>query len=97
MAGRRRLRATSASTVDTVDEQSIKYMQEQQVIRPPAPGVPANDRPCFLLTEAIVYNKDGQMANLLHAELEGPFMIRGIMVVEPDQSSSCEFRRSIDE
>lgn len=88
MAGRRRLRAASASTVETIDEHSIEYMQEQQVIRPPAAGVPANDRPCFLLTEAVVYNKHGQMANLLHAELEGPFMIRGIMVVEPDQSSS---------
>ncbi|KAF3025827.1 hypothetical protein E8E14_014693 [Neopestalotiopsis sp. 37M] len=87
MVGRRRLRAASTSTVATVDEQSITYIQESQIVRP-ANGTQPNDWPCFLLTEAAVYNKDGQMANLLEVDLEGPFMIRGIMVVEPDQSSS---------
>ena len=70
-------------------KQSITYIQESQIVRP-ANGTQPNDWPCFLLTEAAVYNKDGQMANLLEVDLEGPFMIRGIMVVEPDQSSSCK-------
>ncbi|KAK6071788.1 defective in methylation-7 protein-like protein [Seiridium cupressi] len=87
MAGRRRLRAASNSTVATVDEQSIVYTKENQIIRPPATGTKSDYWPCFLLTEAVVYNKHGQMANLLHVDLEGPFMIRGLMVVEPDQSS----------
>ncbi|ETS79596.1 hypothetical protein PFICI_09449 [Pestalotiopsis fici W106-1] len=88
MAGRRRLRSGSTSTVATVDEQSIKYITENQIVRPPAAGTQPNDWPCFLLTEAAVYNKDGHMANLLEVDLEGPFMIRGIMVVEPDQGSN---------
>jgi hypothetical protein len=89
MAGRRRLRAASDSTVATVDEHSIKYTKEAQVIQPPAPGTNPDDWPCFLLTEAAVFDRHGQLANLLHVDLEGPFMIRGLMLVEPDQSGSC--------
>ncbi|KAH6655280.1 hypothetical protein BKA67DRAFT_560151 [Truncatella angustata] len=87
MAGRRRLRAASNSTVATVDEQQLVYTKETQIIRAASPGLKQEDWPCFLLDEAVVYDKHGQMANLLQVDLQGPFMIRGLLVVEPDQRS----------
>ncbi|KAI1853635.1 hypothetical protein JX266_001619 [Neoarthrinium moseri] len=86
MAGTRHRRAASNSTVATVDEQALTYYKETQVIRPAPANVHPNDWPLFLLTEAAVYNRHGQLANLLEADLEGPFMIRGLLAVESDQS-----------
>jgi hypothetical protein len=87
MAGRRRLRAASTSTVATVDEDAVKYQKENQVLRPAPPGDRPDDWPCFLLTDATVYDKNGEMANLLHVDLEGPFMVRGLLTIEQDQVS----------
>ncbi|KAI0122843.1 hypothetical protein BJ170DRAFT_114412 [Xylariales sp. AK1849] len=85
--GRPRLRAASISTVDTIDEHSITYQKEDQVLRPAPPGSLSDDWPCFLLTNATVYNKHGAMANLLLVDLEGPFMVRGLLTIEPDQAA----------
>ncbi|KAK8031740.1 hypothetical protein PG990_001474 [Apiospora arundinis] len=41
--------------------------------------------PCFLLEDATVYNTRGDIANLLHADSEGPFVIRGRLSIEQDQ------------
>lgn len=73
----------------TIDEHTLHYTKESQIIQA-ASGANLDDWPCFLLTEAAVYDKHGRMANLLHVDLEGPFMIRGNLVVEPDQSSYCK-------
>lgn len=88
--GRKRMRAASTSTVATIDEQTITFLKEEQVIRPPLAGTATDDLPCFELTEAAVYDRHGRMANLLHVDLEGPLLVRGLLNIEPDQSNCCK-------
>jgi hypothetical protein len=58
-------------------------MKETSVMRSIPSGMPSDDWPCFVLTDAVVYHRDGRtMANPLHADLEGPFMVRGKLEVE---------------
>lgn len=82
--GRRR-RAPSTSTVETVDEAALEYYQEETVIKPVSSRTHADDWPCFLLTDATVYHKNGTLANLLHVDLEGPLIVRGKVEIEKDQ------------
>ncbi|KAL7625081.1 hypothetical protein AAE478_004295 [Parahypoxylon ruwenzoriense] len=84
MAGRRR-RAASNSTVSTIDGTAIQYYKEDSVLKPVSARVHTDDWPCFLLTDATVYHRDGTMANLLHVDLEGPFIVRGRVEIEKDQ------------
>ncbi|KAI1215113.1 uncharacterized protein F4807DRAFT_405951 [Annulohypoxylon truncatum] len=84
MAGRRR-RAPSNSTVATVNEAAIQYYQEETVLKPVSSRAHPDDWPCFLLTDATIYHKDGTLANLLHVDLEGPLIVRGKVEVEKDQ------------
>ncbi|KAI1074140.1 hypothetical protein F5B20DRAFT_564693 [Whalleya microplaca] len=84
MAGRRR-RAASTSTVATVDEATTVYYKESTVLKPVSSRIHPDDWPCFLLADAIVYHRDGTLANLLHVDLEGPFIVRGRVEIEKDQ------------
>ena len=92
MAGRRRLRAASTSTVATVDEDALRFQNESSVLRPAYPPDESQSEnwPCFLLEDATVYNSRGEIANLLHADSEGPFVIRGRLNIEPDQVVYCK-------
>lgn len=82
--GRPRKRAPSVSTVATIDDSSIRYLRESVVLKPVSPRAHADDWPCFLLSDATVYHRNGSMANLLHVDLEGPFIVRGRLEVERD-------------
>ncbi|KAK7757188.1 hypothetical protein SLS62_000737 [Diatrype stigma] len=73
--GRPRKRAPSVSTVATIDDSSIRCLRESVVLKPVSPRAHADDWPCFLLSDATVYHRNGSMANLLHVDLEGPFII----------------------
>ncbi|KAI0166846.1 hypothetical protein GGR52DRAFT_77104 [Hypoxylon sp. FL1284] len=84
MAGRRR-RAPSNSTVATVDEAEIQFYKEETVLKPASTRMHTDDWPCFLLADATVYHQDGTIANLLHVDLEGPFITRGRLEIEKDQ------------
>ncbi|KAI0592845.1 hypothetical protein F4775DRAFT_580589 [Biscogniauxia sp. FL1348] len=84
MVGRRR-RGVSISTVATVDEDAIRFYEENTILKPVSPRAHPDDWPCFLLVDATVYHRDGTIANLLHVDLEGPFIIRGRVEVEKDQ------------
>ncbi|KAI1415230.1 hypothetical protein F5Y13DRAFT_157007 [Hypoxylon sp. FL1857] len=84
MVGRRR-RAPSNSTVATVDEAAIQYYKEESVLKPVSNRAHTDDWPCFLLTDATIYHKDGTLANLLHVDLEGPLIVRGKLEIEKDQ------------
>ncbi|KAI5924368.1 hypothetical protein F4810DRAFT_665203 [Camillea tinctor] len=84
MGGRRR-RGASTSTVATVDDNAIVYYEENTILKPVSPRAHADDWPCFLLVDATVHHRDGTIANLLHVDLEGPFVIRGRVEVEKDQ------------
>ncbi|KAI1776349.1 hypothetical protein F4818DRAFT_413840 [Hypoxylon cercidicola] len=84
MVGRRR-RAPSNSTVATIDEAAIQFYKEESVLKPASAQVHTDDWPCFLLADATVYHQNGTLANLLHVDLEGPFITRGRLEVEKDQ------------
>ncbi|XXG99766.1 hypothetical protein Hte_006107 [Hypoxylon texense] len=84
MVGRRR-RAPSNSTVATIDEATIQFYKEDSVLKPASTRIHTDDWPCFLLADATVYHQDGTLANLLHVDLEGPFITRGRLEVEKDQ------------
>ncbi|KAI1332023.1 hypothetical protein F5Y16DRAFT_358338 [Xylariaceae sp. FL0255] len=83
MAGRGR-RATSTSTVATIDQANVTYYTESSVLKPINPNENSDDWPCFLLSEAAVYHRDGTLANQLHADMEGPTVVRGKLEVEED-------------
>ncbi|KAI1501095.1 hypothetical protein F5X99DRAFT_212655 [Biscogniauxia marginata] len=84
MVGLRR-RTASASTVATVDENVIIFYKENTILKPVSRRAHTDDWPCFLLADATVHHRDGTLANLLHVDLEGPFIIRGRVEVEKDQ------------
>jgi hypothetical protein len=83
MAGRRR-RATSTSTVATVDQVAVRHYKEASVLKPVSANTHTDDWPCFLLSDAAVYRRDGTLVNQLHVDLEGPFVIRGRLEIEKD-------------
>lgn len=90
MADRRRGRTGSDSTVHSVDENTVRYRRETNVLKRVSPGSDVNDWPCFMLVDATVYNRDGGMANLLNVDTEGPFTIRGRLDIESDQDDYSE-------
>ncbi|KXJ92764.1 hypothetical protein Micbo1qcDRAFT_232469 [Microdochium bolleyi] len=83
----RRKRALSNSTVATVDEATVPYFRESSVLKKVPPAVHNDDWPCFLLLDATIYDKHGQMASQLDVDLEGPFVIRGRLALDKDQES----------
>ncbi|OTA67427.1 hypothetical protein K449DRAFT_390146 [Hypoxylon sp. EC38] len=95
MVGRRR-RAPSNSTVATVDEAAIQYYKEDSILKPASSRAHPDDWPCFLLTDATIYHKDGTLANLLHVDLEGPLIVRGKVEIEKDQEKFLVSRQIKD-
>ncbi|KAJ1329135.1 hypothetical protein MN608_05867 [Microdochium nivale] len=83
----RRKRALSNSTVATVDEATVPYFRESSVLKKVAPDIHNDMWPCFLLLDATVYDRHGQMASQLHVDLNGPFVIRGRLSLDKDQDS----------
>lgn len=85
--GRRR-RASTDSSVASVDRDGIQYATETSVLRP----VPFEDKDMvnFVLEDATVYGKDGQLANLLSVYFDGPYTIRGVVKAEYGQGQRCE-------
>ncbi len=73
----------SHSTVAAVNDQPIKWIRESAVLKKTPKGVHSDGWSCFVLTDAIVYRKDGKtMTNLLNIDLEGPLIVRGKLDVE---------------
>jgi hypothetical protein len=84
MAGRR---AVTSSSEDEAERPSRKIprLTEEDVLQSTSKELDPDNWPCFVLREAVVYGKDGRTpANLLHAELEGPLTVRGILEVDKD-------------
>lgn len=85
MAGRPRRRRASNSTVATVDDSQIRWAKESSILKPSPRDVPDNDWPCYVLTDATIYRKDGKtLANPLLVHLQGPLVIRGLLEVDDD-------------
>jgi len=70
-----------------------KYFQEKAVLKYVPQEMDSDDWPIFLLEDATVFLKDGRtIGNLLHAELQGPFTVRGKLVVEKEDRLLCKCR-----
>ncbi len=66
-----------------------RIMKEQQILQQ-AVGRDTDNWPLYILEDATVYGKDKRtFASLLHAELEGPFTIRGTLVLEKANKKHC--------
>lgn len=61
------------------------------------PETASNPWPCFELRDAVVLNKDGTaLENALNVLLDGPFIVRGTMVIdEDDQREYCRWSPSL--
>ncbi|KAK8917780.1 hypothetical protein VCV18_009102 [Metarhizium anisopliae] len=81
MTGRRR--RASTSSVETVDTSQIRWRQESSVVRSVPKATSSDDWPIFELQDAIVLDKDGEkIKNALHAGHEGPFIVRGNLIID---------------
>ncbi|GAB1315041.1 hypothetical protein MFIFM68171_05251 [Madurella fahalii] len=86
MAGRPRRRRASNSTVATVDDSQVRWAKESSILKPSPRGIPDNDWPCYVLTDATIYRKDGKtLANPLLVHVQGPLVIRGLLEVDDDE------------
>jgi hypothetical protein len=90
MAGHGRKRRASDSTVGTVDDRLVRYAKELNVVKAAPLDMPSDNWPCWVLTDAVVYDKHGSLANVLHVDLEGPFRIKGFL--EIDGKDQQEYR-----
>ncbi|KAJ4302267.1 hypothetical protein N0V88_002404 [Collariella sp. IMI 366227] len=91
MAGRpRRRRASSSSAAAAADDSHIRWSKETSVLRPVSEeDIDDSDWPCYILTDATVYKKDGKtMANPLLVQFEGPLIVRGLLEVQDYQLSN---------
>jgi hypothetical protein len=89
MGGRRR--RISNSTVGTVDDRFVRWAKESNVVKPTLPTLASDDWPCWVLTDAVVYDKSGNLANVLDVDLRGPFKVKGFL--EVDDKDQQEYRR----
>jgi hypothetical protein len=86
MTGRR---AVAASTTDEAVKPPPKsmygYVHEDYILQPVSSTIHPDNWPCFVLNGASVVGKDLKtLLSLLHAELEGPLTIRGLLEVDKD-------------
>jgi len=73
----------SSQSQSQSQSQTARLLSEEEVLQPAPWGISTDDWPIYLLKDAVVYSKDGKTpANLLHAELEGPFSIHGKLEVD---------------
>ncbi|KAK0664440.1 hypothetical protein QBC41DRAFT_233908 [Cercophora samala] len=63
----------------------VHYVKESAVLKPVEPGDEEGEWPCFVLSDATVYRKDGKtLANPLMVHSEGPFVIHGLLEIDED-------------
>lgn len=85
-------KASTIETDITFKSHAPKILSEGEVLQPVSRTIKSDDWPIYLLKDAIVYGKDDESpANLLHAEFEGPFSIRGKLVVDRDYQHLREY------
>lgn len=90
---RRKASTTECDTDAASQSSSPKCLSEEEVLQPVSNKIGSDDWPIYLLKDAVVYGKDGETpANLLHTELEGPFSIRGKLVVDREYQQFREYR-----
>lgn len=90
--GRPRRRRGSSASIDSTDDRRRRWTRELAILKPVTPGTSDDLWPYFaVLTDATIYQKDGKtLANPLHVDLEGPFIVRGKL--EPVEDGDDEAR-----
>lgn len=83
-----RRRRWSNSTVATVDEDTKQYAKETSILKVASAEDDQWDT-SFVLEDVTVFDKKGLPANLLSVAFEGPYTVRGLIHVEPDQKDRC--------
>ncbi|KAK3685557.1 hypothetical protein B0T22DRAFT_465976 [Podospora appendiculata] len=92
MAGRRSRRA-SVSTTATIDHSRIRWTKESSLLKPVGKHEDEADWPCYVVTDAMVYHKDGKtLANPLYVGIEGPLIVRG-KLEEPEEEDQANLLR----
>lgn len=94
MSGRRR--RASTSSVETIDGDKIRWLQESSVVRSQPKDVSKDDYPCFELRDATVYDRKGEaLENALNVVVRGPYIVRGHLIIDdPSQKTHRELRPS---
>ncbi|KAL7925433.1 hypothetical protein ACQKWADRAFT_318963 [Trichoderma austrokoningii] len=81
MSGRKR--RASTSSVETVDGDKIRWLQESNVIRSQPKDVHKDNYPCLELRNATVYDRKGELLeNALDVAVRGPYIVRGYLIME---------------
>ncbi|KJZ74198.1 hypothetical protein HIM_06429 [Hirsutella minnesotensis 3608] len=89
-----RSRRASTSSVESVDESQVRWLQETSVLRHVPKDLPNDNWPIFELRDAIVLNRDGEtVENALHVGVRGPFTVRGTLIIDdPSQKAHLIMR-----
>lgn len=84
-------RRPSTSSTDEDALEVVQWKQESSVVKSVPKGVHVNDYPIFELRDAEVYSSDGnRIASALEAEIYGPLIVRGYLVIEDaKQKTHC--------
>ncbi|KAL6822197.1 hypothetical protein V8C40DRAFT_248831 [Trichoderma camerunense] len=92
MSGRRR--RASTSSVETIDGDKIRWLQESSVVRSQPKDVSKDDYPCFELRDATVYDRKGEtLENALNVVVRGPYIVRGHLIIDdPSQKTHLIMR-----
>ncbi|KAK0739832.1 hypothetical protein B0T21DRAFT_382779 [Apiosordaria backusii] len=70
---------------ESVDHDPIHYLKESAALKPIKPEVEENEWPCFVLSDATIYRKDGKtLANPLMVHAEGPLVVQGLLEIDND-------------
>ena len=92
--GRPRRRRGSSASLDSTDDRRKRWTKELTILKPITPGTTDDLWPSFaVLTDAAIYHKDGKtLANPLHVDLEGPFIVRGKLELVDDEDDEARER-----
>lgn len=86
-----RKRRYSTVSADDRDDVSKGYTNEKNVLKLPTNKTDPDDWPCYLIEESSVVDEDGKnYENLLHAELEGPYTVRGRLIFDSQYRKNCK-------
>ncbi|KAK4670356.1 uncharacterized protein QC763_210970 [Podospora pseudopauciseta] len=70
---------------ESVDHDSVHYVKESAALTSVELGPDEGEWPCFVLSDAIIYRKDGKtLANPLMVHSEGPLVIRGLLEIDKE-------------
>ncbi|KAK0758504.1 hypothetical protein N5P37_008902, partial [Trichoderma harzianum] len=88
------LRRASTSSVETIDGDKIRWLQESSVVRSQPKDVSKDDYPCFELRDATVYDRKGEaLENALNVVVRGPYVVRGHLIIDdPSQKTHLIMR-----